>query len=55
MSERRMTAELVAKFLEELRREERSSGTLEKYGRDVRAFATFLDGRAVTRDLATQW
>ena len=55
MSERRMTAELVAKFLEELRREERSSGTLEKYGRDVRAFAAFLDGRAVTRDLATQW
>ena len=55
MSERRMTAELVAKFLEELRREERSSGTLEKYGRDVRAFAAFLDGRAVTRDMATQW
>ena len=55
MSERRMTAELVAKFLEELRREERSSRTLEKYGRDVRAFAAFLDGRAVTRDLATQW
>ena len=55
MSERRMTAELVAKFLEELRREERSSGTLEKYGRDVRAFAAFLDGRAVTRDLTTQW
>ena len=36
-------------------REERAAGTVEKYRRDVRAFAAWLDGRAVTREQAAAW
>lgn len=38
-----------------LREEERSPATTEKYLRDIRTFAAFLDGRAVTKNMAVQW
>ena len=38
-----------------LRTEERSSGTIEKYLRDVRAFAVWLNGRIVTKETAAGW
>ncbi len=49
------TVDQVAAFATQLRREERSGGTIAKYLRDVGAFASWLDGRAVTRELAAEW
>ena len=42
-------------FAAYLRSEERSAGTIEKYLRDVRAFARWLDRRALTRENAAAW
>ena len=55
MSQYRLTAEQIAAYGRHLLTEERSSGTIDKYLRDTRAFAGWLDGRAVTKELATQW
>ena len=38
-----------------LRTEEHTPGTIEKYLRDTRAFAVWLEGRPVTRELAAEW
>lgn len=35
--------------------EEKSNGTIEKYLRDMRAFAEWLDGRELTKETAIQW
>lgn len=53
--EYRITNELVEDFTACLLREERSAGTVEKYLRDVRAFAAWLDGRPVTKEAAAEW
>ena len=45
----------LASYTAHLRREERSPGTIEKYLRDIRAFAGWLDGRPVSRELAAEW
>lgn len=45
----------LAAFEKHLRREEREAGTIEKYLRDVRALAAWLDGRAVDKGLAVAW
>lgn len=45
----------IVKFRQYLRLEEREPGTIEKYTRDVRSFAVWLDGRAVTKELAVAW
>lgn len=42
-----MTSDRIAASGQHLGREERSPGTVEKYLRDVRAFAAWLEGRAV--------
>lgn len=55
MTERTLTAEKVDAFGRHLLAEERSSGTVEKYLRDIRAFALWLDGRAVTREMTAGW
>ena len=38
-----------------LHAEERTQGTVEKYLRDVRAFAAWLDGRPVTKEAVAGW
>ena len=38
-----------------LRREERAGATIEKYTRDIRAFAAWLDGAAITKDAAVAY
>ena len=48
--ERQITAERLADFADQLRREERAAGTEENYLRHVRAFAGWLGGRPVTRE-----
>nr|WP_326184989.1 tyrosine-type recombinase/integrase [uncultured Oscillibacter sp.] len=55
MMERRLTAERIAAFEQYLRTEERATGTIEKYLRDVRAFALWLESREVTRETGTGW
>lgn len=43
------------KFAGYLRREEREASTIESYLRAARRFAAWLDGRAVTKELAAAW
>jgi len=45
----------IAAFGRYLRAEEREPGTIEKYCRDVRAFAAWLDGRGVTKERTVGW
>ena len=48
---RRVTGKQVEEFLAYLVREEKSERTVEKYGRDVRAFCAFLPvGKAVEKE-----
>ena len=50
--ERKITKGVMQCFREYLREEEKSKNTVEKYLRDVAAFAVWLDGAAVTKDTA---
>ena len=45
----------LAAFAACLRREERSSGTVEKYRRDATAFAAWLGCCELTRETAARW
>lgn len=45
----------LERFTQTLRREERAEGTIEKYRRDVAAFAGWLEGRPVTAEAAGHW
>lgn len=51
----KLTAERITSYGRYLRGEERASGTIEKYLRDVRAFAEWLGRRTVTKELALEW
>ena len=55
MEDFKLTAERIAAYGRYLKQEERTPATLEKYLRDVRAFALWLDGEAVTREAVTGW
>lgn len=55
MEDFKLTAERIAAYGRYLKREERTPATLEKYLRDVRAFALWLDGEAVTKEAVTGW
>lgn len=55
MEERRLTPEEIGDYGRWLRREEHAPGTVEKYLRDAGAFAAWLEGRPVTRELAAEW
>jgi len=50
-----LTPEQITAYRFWLRREERSPATVEKYLRDARRFAVWLDGRAVTKELMAEW
>ena len=50
-----ITGEALGKFTLMLRERERSSGTIEKYMRDIRAFYAWLEGAEVTRERAAAW
>ena len=50
-----MTKEEVRQFSDALAEEERSAGTIEKYVRDVRRFAVWLDGEEVSRERTAAW
>ncbi|WP_107630428.1 tyrosine-type recombinase/integrase [Agathobaculum massiliense] len=55
MEDFKLTAERIAAYGHYLKQEERAPATLEKYLRDVRAFALWLDGEAVTKEAVTGW
>ena len=55
MEDRMITREALGKFTLMLRERERSPGTIEKYLRDIRAFAAWLGGAEVTRERAAAW
>ena len=55
MNAYRLTEERIASYARHLRLEEKSPGTVEKYLRDIRAFAVWLDRRPVSKELATAW
>ena len=55
MNMRILKQEDIRQFAQWLRQEERSAGTIEKYVRDVSGFAGWLDGRALTKELAADW
>lgn len=55
MGERYLTQGMIEGYGSALRDEEKSAGTVAKYLRDVRAFALWLGGRAVTHELVVGW
>lgn len=55
MNEYLMTQRDITAFARYLHTEERSAGTIEKYLRDVRAFACWMEGRAVAKEDAALW
>lgn len=52
MKRQRITERELENFVQNLRTSERSAGTIEKYVRDVRKFAAWLEGEAVSRERA---
>ena len=50
-----ITEKELARFTGYLRREEREDSTIESYMRMARRFAAWLEGRAVTKELAANW
>ena len=50
MNERILTAKQISRFQQHLIREEKSTATLEKYLRDVRAFSAFLGREPVNKE-----
>ena len=55
MKNRQITDKRIAAYRRALRAEERSLGTEEKYLRDIRALAAWLDGRSVAREALSGW
>lgn len=50
-----ITESMIAEFTAWLKMEEKSSGTREKYIRDIIAFSRWLDGRAVSKESGIEW
>lgn len=55
MNDHRLTPEQITAYGLYLRREEHAPGTIEKYLRDIRAFAAWTENRPVTQELAAAW
>ncbi len=55
MKKRIITAELLQNFKEMLVNEERSSNTIEKYLRDIRRFADFMNGMIIDKSLVLEY
>ena len=53
--DRAIVEERIEAFERHLREEEREAGTIEKYLRDVRGFAGWLDGRRASKAMAVAW
>ena len=50
-----ITGEKIAEYIQYLKSEERADNTIDKYTRDIRAFAAYLGGAPVTKEGAIAW
>lgn len=55
MIDHRITLQQIHKFTHHLKIEEKSAATIEKYQRDILAFFHWLDKRAISKELTSQW
>ncbi len=55
MEKHKLSQNQIDAYGEFLHREERASGTIKKYLRDVEDFFVWLDGRPVTKEMASGW
>lgn len=55
MEKYRIVSEQITDFMRQLKSEERSQGTIDKYMRDIHAFAAWLGGELVTQERAADW
>jgi integrase/recombinase XerD len=55
MNEQALTQEQVAAYVHWLQQEERAAATVEKYLRDVQAFANWIRGGTITREAVAGW
>ena len=55
MKGRLLTEEQIKSFINHLRLEEKSKNTIEKYARDVKTFAKFLNGKAVCKEIVIEY
>ena len=55
MKGRILTKETITGFINHLHLEEKSANTIEKYARDVKAFAVYLNGNVVSKDLVIEY
>ncbi len=55
MKKRIITSKMITDFGMELRKDEKSANTIEKYIRDVRCFAEFVNGRNVEKMLVLEY
>lgn len=55
MRDMHLSREKIIEYRDYLYAEERSAGTVNKYMRDLTAFMSWLNGRAVTKELNAKW
>ena len=55
MEGRLLTKEIINNFINHLRLDEKSANTIEKYARDVKAFAAYLNGNVVSKNLVIEY
>ena len=55
MEGRLLTKEIINNFINHLRLDEKSANTIEKYARDVKAFAAYLNGNVVSKELVIEY
>ena len=55
MKGRILTQEIITGFINHLHLEEKSANTIEKYARDVKAFAAYLNGNVVSKELVIEY
>lgn len=55
MQERKITENQIQSFHQHLIREEKSTATVEKYLRDVRAFVVYVGEKSITKEVVMSW
>lgn len=55
MKNRQLTQQQIRAYAHHLQMEEKSGATMEKYLRDIQAFACWLDGRDISKELTSEW
>ena len=55
MKNRQLTQQQIRAYAHHLQMEEKSGATVEKYLREVQAFACWLNGRQITKELCAKW